>query len=111
MTYSMDYRKRAVQDVEQGDYVAVVARRLKVDAQTVHNWVARHQQGQLKTFKPGPKKPIKLTEEDQALLCRMIAQRPGITAKELMPMLSVPVVESTVCRALKRLGFRLKKSR
>ena len=111
MTYSMDYRQRAVQDVELGDCVAAVARRLKVNAQTIHNWVARNQQGQLKSLKPGPRKPTKLTEEDETLLGRMIAERPGITAKELMPMLSVSVVESTVCRALKRLGFRLKKSR
>ncbi len=111
MTYSMDYRQRAVQDVELGDCVAVVARRLKVNAQTVHNCVVRNQQGQLKSLKPGPGKPTKLTEEDETLLGRMIAERAGITAKELMPMLSVSVVESTVCRALKRLGFRLKKSR
>ena len=37
MTYSMDYRQRAVQDVEQGDCVAIVARRFNVNAQTIHN--------------------------------------------------------------------------
>ena len=42
---------------------------------------------------------------------RLIAVKPGITAKELMPQLSVVVVESTVCRRLKKLGLSLKKSR
>jgi len=109
MAYSMDLRQRAVDDVEQGDCVAVVARRFKIHSQTVHNWVSRHQQNQLESRKPGPKGPRKLTVVDDAMIIKMIEENPGVTAKEVMPMLSVSVVESTVCRAMKRLGFRLKK--
>ena len=34
-----------------------------------------------------------------------VAAKPGITAKQLMGLQSVAVVESTVCRALKRRGL------
>lgn len=40
-----------------------------------------------------------------------VAARPGVTAKELVPLLGVKVAECTVCRALIGLGLRLKKSR
>ena len=54
---------------------------------------------------------MKLTEADDRLMRRMVSARPGVRAKQLIPLLSVHVVESTVCRALKRLGLSLKKSR
>ena len=40
-----------------------------------------------------------------------VAARPGVTANELIPLLSVEVAECTVCRRLKKLDLHLKKSR
>ncbi len=54
---------------------------------------------------------MKLTADDEQRMRQAVAAQPGITAKQLMARLSVPVVESTVCRALKRLGLSLKRSR
>ena len=111
MAYWMDLRERVVAAVNAGETIAVVARRFWVSRPAVRDWRDRAGRGGLMPGKPGPKGSIKLTEADDRLMREQIAMRPGITAKELMPMLSVSVVESTVCRRLKRLGLSLKKSR
>ena len=111
MAYSMDLRRRVVAAVESGQTFTVVALRFEVARSTVRDWVARHRRGQLSPGVPGPKGSVKLTGSDDQKLRVAVAQCPGITAKQLMKLLSVPVVESTVCRALKRLGLSLKKSR
>lgn len=114
MTYSMDLRKRVVTASESGQPIASVAKRFSVTWPTVRNWVDRHHRGELPPGTPGtpgPKGPMKLTAEDEQRMRDAVAAHPEITAKQLMPMLSVSVVESTVCRALKRLGLSLKRSR
>lgn len=110
MTYSMDLRKRVVVAAESGQTITSVARRFSVARPTVRDWRDRHRRGELTPGTPGPKGPMKLTAVDEHRMCEVVAAQPGITAKQLMPMLSVQVVESTVCRALKRLGLSLKRS-
>lgn len=111
MSYSMDLRERVVAAVQSGEALAVVARRYKISRATVRDWRGRAQAGTLAPGKPGPKEPIKLTEADDAVMREQVAARPGVTANELRPLLSVVVVESTVCRRLKKLDLHLKKSR
>lgn len=111
MTYSMDLRQRVVAAAEAGEAIASVAKRFSVARPTVRGWVSRHRRGELEPRVPGPKGPVKLTAADEQTLRQAVAAQPGITAKQLMGRLSVAVVESTVCRALRRLGLRLKKSR
>ena len=89
----------------------MVARRFSVVRATVRNWIDRHRHGELAPGIPGSKGSTKLTGDDEQIMRDAVAAYPGITAKQLMPMLSVDVVESTVCRALKRLGLSLKRSR
>lgn len=110
MTYSMDLRERVVAAVEAGEAIAVVARRFDVARPTVRDWRDRARRGELTAGVPGPKGPVKLTDDDDRLMRERVAQRPGITAMQLIPLLSVAVAECTVCRRLKRLGLRLKKS-
>ena len=111
MGYSMDLRERVVAAVKEGQTISVVARRFSISRPAVRDWRDRAGRDELAAGKPGPKGPMKLTASDDRLMREQIAKRPGITAKELMAMLSVSVVESTVCRRLKRLGLSLKKSR
>ncbi len=111
MGYSMDLRERVVAAVKEGQTISVVARRFSVSRPAVRDWRDRAERDELAAGKPGPKGPRKLTPQDDALMREQIAKRPGITAKELMPMLGVSVVESTVCRRLIKLGLSLKKSR
>lgn len=111
MTYSMDLRQRVVAAANGGDSIAEVARRFSISRPTVRDWRDRAARHELEPGTPGPKQPIKLTRADDALMRREVARKPGITANELIPMLSQPVVESTVCRRLQKIGLRLKKSR
>ena len=103
MAYSMDLRERVVVAVNHGDTIAGVARRFSVSRPAVRDWRERARREALEAGKPGPKGPIRLTEADDRLMREQIAKRPGITAKQLMAVLSVPVVESTVCRRLLKL--------
>ena len=111
MAYSMDLRQRVVAAVAAGQTPTVVSRRFQVARATVRNWVGRHRRGELEPGTPGPKGPIKLTAADERRMREAVAAKSGITAKQLMAMLNLGVVESTVCRALKRLGLSLKRSR
>ena len=112
MAYSMDLRERVVAAVQEaGATVTHVSRRFSVSRPAVRDWRDRAQHGELTPGVPGPKKPTKLTEADDRLMRDQVAARPGITAMQLIPMLSVSVVESTVCRRLRQLGLRLKKRR
>lgn len=111
MTYSMDLRERVVAAVNHGDPIAVVARRFGVTRPTVRDWRDRAAHGRLAPGVPGPKAPIKLTAADDRVMREQVAARPGITANQLRPLLSVAVVACTVCRRLNQLGLRLKKSR
>lgn len=111
MTYSMDLRERVVAAVEDGQAIASVAQRFAVSRPTVRDWRERARRGVLAAGVPGPKGPIKLTEDDDRLMRQQVAARPGVTARQLIPLLSVAVAECTVCRRLRRLGLTLKKSR
>lgn len=111
MSYSIDLRKRAVASVNRGDSIAATARLFGVQRSTVRDWCRRAEDGGLVPGKPGPTGPVKLTAADDRVLLDAVAERPGVTAKEVLPRLSVAVAESTVCRAWKRLGLTRKKSR
>lgn len=111
MAYSMDLRLRVVAAVEGGESQWAVSKRFAVTYPTVLNWCKRASEDRLEPDKPGPTGPRVLSEADDQIMRDEVAKHPGITAKQLRAMLSVPVAESTVCRRLKKLGLRLKKSR
>jgi transposase len=106
----MDLRERVVAAVAAGESMWSVAQRFSVAHPTVRDWRERAAAGRLAADTPGPRGAVKLTAADDRVMREQVAARPGITAKQLMAMLSVPVVESTVCRRLVKLGLRLKKS-
>lgn len=110
MAYSMDLRERVVSAVEAGDTIAAVARRFKVSRPAVRDWRDRARRGELTPGKPGPRGPIKLTADDDRVMREAVAARPGITAWELRPLLSVQVAVCTICRRLIKLDLSLKKS-
>lgn len=111
MPYSMDLRRRVVAALDRGETIASIARRLEIGERTVSQWRQRHAAGRLEPEKSGPRGPTKLTEADHRKLVTTVAQQPGITLRELASMMSVPVAESTVCRALQKLKLTFKKSR
>jgi transposase len=112
MAYSKDFRLQVLWAVDRGESQAAVAARLGIGSRTVRRYVERRNRtGDVSAGKTGPKEPIKLTREDDALMCEHVRQRPGVTGRELAGMLGDKVVISTVCRRLIVLGLSLKKSR
>lgn len=60
----------------------------------IHKLIKHSQDnGMLEPFKPGPKKPTKLTPEDNARMLELIDQNPGITLREIISHLSAKVAE------------------
>lgn len=112
MAYSKDLRLKVLAAVDGGQSQAAVARRFDVGERTVRRYVdLRDRTGDVSATKTGPKEPMKLTPQDDALLREQVELKPGVTAKELVAMLAGKVVISTVCRRLINLGLSLKKSR
>ncbi len=111
MALSMELRRKVLTAVDRGESRASVARRLEISDRTVRRLIQRREQtGDVHPDKTGPKGPMKLTRADEQRMREQVAAKPGVTARQLMAILGVEVVESTVCRALKRLGLSLKKS-
>jgi transposase len=112
MAYSIELRHKVLAAVDRGESQASVARRFDISSRTVRRFIQRREAvGDVTPDKTGPRGPRKLTPEDDALLIDQVRLKPGITAKELQPMLSVDVAISTICRRLIGLGWSLKKSR
>lgn len=110
MAYSKDLRLKVLAAVDRGETEAAVARHFDIGERTVRRYKQRRQQtGDVQALKTGPKQPTKLTAEDDRVMREQIAARPGITARELIPMLSVDISISAVCRRLIKLGLSLKK--
>lgn len=88
--------------MDHGESKASIALRLELSERTVYRYAKRRREGlPLEPARSGPTGPVKLTRADDQVLLDAVAQRPGVTAQEVMPELSVPVVESTVCRPRK----------
>ena len=105
MGYSNDLREKVLVVVDRGESQAAVARRFDISARTVRRFIQRREiTGDLTADKTGPKGPTKLTPEDDALMREQVRRKPGITAKELQPMLGVDATVSTTCRRL--IGLR-----
>ena len=96
--------------MDRGESAEAAARRFEVHPTTARKWPRLAAAGQTAPRKVGAKRiPTKLTPQDMTLLEREVTRRPGVTLRELMGMVSVRVAESTICRALVRLGYRYKK--
>ena len=88
-----------------------MAQRFDIGERTVRRFKQRRRlTGDVTADKTGPKGPMKLTPQDDALMFEQVRRKPGITAKELRPMLGVEVSISAICRRLTKLGLTLKKS-
>jgi len=110
MRIPIEMRKKMLAAVERGEAVNAVARRFEVTPQGLRKLLRTvRSRGDLVPHTPGPKKPIKLTPEDDAKMLELINRQPGITLNAIRKQLSVEVAESTVSRRLKKLGISLKK--
>ena len=111
--YSLDLRKRILQDCDGGMSSEDVARKYTVAIATVYSW--RKQRRETGSIAPqehrgGPK--LKLAPYEKEVR-QAVADHPDVTLVELAEILSqyVPVSDSTVCDFLKHLKITWKKRR
>ena len=107
--YSQDLRGRVLAACDRGMPTKEVAEVFAVS----RSWVRRVKQRRREHGETGPRKmggpgPIKI---DRTRLAELVAERPDATLKELREMLGIDCAESSICRALKKLGFTYKKRR
>lgn len=112
MAHPVQLRKKVLAARARGESASSIAQRFEIGERTVYRLQRRERDGQPVTpAKTGPRRPTKLNADDLRLLRELIEREPGVTAQAAGKRLSVRVAISTVCRAWKRMGLTLKKSR
>lgn len=112
MAIAVQVRKKVLAALERGESAASISKRFEIGERSVYRLQERQRVGKpIEPEKTGVKGSTKLTPEDERLLREAVERQPGVTAKQVIPLLSVQVVESTVCRAWNRMGLSFKKSR
>ncbi len=112
--YSME-RRKVVEAVSTGTPKARVARTFGVGLSTVKRYAGRDERGEGLTPHEPPGKHREVDGIAQRLLERDLEERPTATLPERGELLArvagVEVSDSTISRALRRLGFSRKKDR
>ena len=113
--YSLDLRKKIVEAKQRGTSTSEVARTFGVGVSTVKRYAATAREGRSLTPKKRPGSKPKMDEAAVRLLEADLRERPTATLPQRREFLSrvagVRVSESTLSRALKRLGWSRKKDR
>ena len=105
-------RHKIYDALDRGESAESIAHRFEIGRRTVDRLRQRRQAGlQIQPDKPGPKLHTKLTDQDLQTIRDAVTQKPDIMLREIQPMLSVKVNESTICRALQKMNLTLKKRR
>ena len=113
--YSLDLRKKIVEAKARGMPTVEVARLFGVGLSTVKRFHAAAREGKSLAPKKRPGSKPKLDERSERLLETDLEERPAATLPQRREFLErvagVRVSDSTVSRALKRLGWSRKKDR
>src|SRR5919202_5286359 len=111
--YSVDLREKIIAAVGHGMSKAQAARTFGVGATSVKRYVKLQEEGKPLTPGKAPGKEGKLDESAMKLLEEDLHARPTVTyenrADLLCELLGVRVSKSTICRAVRRLGYTRKK--
>jgi transposase len=110
--YSSDLRERALRQVDAGRPVGEVAELFGVHRTTLLRWRRRRAAGELDP-RARPGRTPKIGRADRPRLLAQVAAAPDATLAEhcaaWAAMTGVAVSPATMCRALRRLGWPLKK--
>jgi transposase len=113
--YSVDLRRKIVEAVTAGTPKARVARSFGVGLSTVKRYVSRAERGEELAPRKPPGKGRKVNGIAERLLERDLEERPMATLPQRRELLAsvagVEVSDSTVSRAIRRMGFSRKKDR
>jgi len=112
--YSRDLRERALRQVDAGRPVGEVAQLFGVHRTTLLRWRQRRELGELAP-RPRPGRTPKIGRAQQPRLVAQVQAAPDATLLEHCAAweraTGVAVSEATMCRALQKLGWSLKKRR
>ena len=110
--YSLDLRKRVLGSCDAGHTTKQVATLYGVSPAWVRRLKQRRRElGIIDRLPQNPGRKSKLTAEDRQRLDDLVRQQPDATCGELRDRLGVAVDETTIGRALAKLGLSFKKSR
>ena len=108
--YSMDLRLRVLRDADAGLPSDELAEKYSVS----RAWVDRLKQRRRETGEVAPRKQTRwrtpILHAQLAELAALIREQPDRTLAELQEALRTPASLPTLCRTIKRLGFRFKKN-
>ena len=106
-TYSQDLRERVLAAYDRGMKTRPIARLFNVSPA----WARRVKQrrAQFGEITPRCAGGITIIKVDRARLAELVRADPDATLEELRQRLGVKCAISTICMALKRMGFTLKK--
>ena len=108
--YSIDLRLRVLRDADAGLPSDELAEKYSVS----RAWVDRLKQRRRKTGEVAPRKQTRwrtpILQAQLAELTALIREQPDRTLAELQEALRTPASLPTLCRTIKRLGFRFKKN-
>ena len=108
--YSMDLRLRVLQDAAAGVPSKDLAARYHVSLA----WVNALKQRQRDTGDPSPRKQKRwrtpILHAQSAQLEALIQEQPDRTLAELKTLLATSASLPTICRAVRKLGYRIKKN-
>lgn len=108
--YSMDLRRRVLQEWDAGMNAKAVAEKYRVSRAWVHRLVQRRREtGQITPRKQTRWRPLLLAGHIDQLRA-LIAAQPDRTLVELRAALQTPVGLATIWRAIERLDLTVKKN-
>ena len=107
--YSQDLRDRVLRAYDQGMKTKQIADTFGVSA----SWARRVKQRRREAGEISPRKMGSpgVTIVDRHQLAKLVRERPDATLAELRDELGVQCALSTLCMALKKMGFSFKKKR
>ncbi len=113
--YSVDLRQKIVEALSTGRPKAQVAHAFGVGLSTVKRYAGRAERGEGLAPRKPPGKRRKVDGAAQRLLERDLEERPTATLPQRRDLLArlagVEVSDSTISRAIRRMGFSRKKDR
>lgn len=108
--YSIDLRLRVLHDAAAGVSSKALAERYHVSVP----WVNALKQRQRETGDPSPRKQTRwrtpILHGQTAQLEALIQEQPDRTLAELKDLLATSASLPTICRAVRRLGYRIKRN-
>lgn len=108
-SYSQDLRDRVLAAYDRGMKTKAIAEVFAIS----RAWARRVKQRRRETGQTSAKRPGAggIIKVDRAQLTRLVREKPDATLEELRDTLGVECATSTICMALRALGFTRKKRR